>query len=175
MSDNTVVVRIENASTRIPRKYKMGFALATLGVVIIQLLFPVWKLAYRDLSPSASGPILERPYTEHLLSRSLIIQPPIINSSVIPKIAHSNDLSNLSSTIDWAATLGALFLSILYIGIGAYGVCDGKPDRTLRHKRLLQFLSVSAIIVIGGSAMLCFSAWKNRLNPQTMWRQVRSR
>lgn len=168
MSD-AVVVRIENASTAVPRRYKVNFALAAIMLVALQLAMPAWTLEYKEQNQEGHWQYFSRPLTEHIFGRALLFVPPRLDARSIPKEARSSDLQNLTTQVDWNSTLCTIVLSLLYLGAGAYGVVGGNPGRALRHKRLMQFLLVSTIFIGGSSAMLIITTWRHPAALQNNW------
>lgn len=173
MSD-VVAVKIENLSNRTPRKYKINFAVAVLTILALQFLLPVWKLHYEDPASSGDSRTLERPLSECLFSRSPVFKAPIVVPGQIPATAKNPDINNLKAVIDWKSTITCILASLIYSSIGIYGVIGGRPDKALRHKRLMQLITVSTAIFAGIAGLVIIASMKPAINPQTLWHPVQA-
>ncbi|MBY0547814.1 MAG: hypothetical protein K2W95_11000 [Candidatus Obscuribacterales bacterium] len=172
--NQAVPVSIELSPKRPSAKYTVYALLFGAALLILQLLCPAWKIVWTN-SETPTPTVFERPMVETPLARGFLFLPPNPSGIAPPPGSKTSSNPNFRSTaaqIDGKATTQVLLISLVYLGVGAFGVFAGKPDLALLKKRMRQFVFLSGAILLVGAGMAIYSCAAGKMSPQAYWHQV---
>lgn len=172
--NEAVPVSIELSPKRTSAKYTRYALLFGAAVLILQLVCPAWRIVWLN-TDQPTPTVFARPMVETPLARGFLFLPPNPEKIAPPPGSPSSadpNFQKVYAEIDTKATTQVLLISLVYLGLGAFGVFAGNPDLALLKKRVRQFAFLSAAILLVGSGMAVYSCAAGKMSPQAYWQRT---
>lgn len=173
MNHQSVPVSIELSPKRPSAKYTYYALLFGGALLILQLACPAWKIVWLK-TDQPTPTVFERPMVETPLARGFLLLPPSPDKIAPPpgyQASTDPNFQHAYAQIDAKATTQVLLISLVYLGLGAFGIFAGKPDLALLKKRMRQFAFLSVAILLVGSGMAVYSCAAGKMSPQAYWQK----